>query len=446
MWKEYKATILLAIPVIIGQLSSFLMNIMDNIFVGHLGHNALSAVSFANSCFYLIAVAGFGINNAVPSLISEARGAKNDEAIRQNLRAGIESGFLTGVFIGIALYLLALAMPYMKQPPEDVLMGQPFLIIMAISAPFMVTYGSIKGFFDGMEKTEVGMLISIFGLALNAFLNYTLIFGKLGFPEMGFIGSAYATLISRIVLLLLFGIALFIHPTSKPYIKTQYIDRQYLINNLKLGIPMGLQIFFEVAAFSGAGIMIGWLGGENATIGRAAHQIALNMASATYIIMIGIGVAGSVRVGEAFGRKDYKDIRKAGNAALQIAVALILINCVILLVLREEFCKIYGISDPKVVAVTTRLIIIAAVFQIFDGIQCVSAGLLRGIQDVKIPTIITFLAYWVVWIPVAYILAFPLKLGVDGIWYGDVVALAFAAILLTWRYFKVGKGKLSSIN
>lgn len=435
MFKEYKATILLAVPVVIGQLSSFLMNIMDNIFVGHLGHNALSAVSFANSCFYLIAVAGFGINNAVPALISEARGANNQEAIRQNLRAGIESGLITGVFIGIVLYLLALAMPYMQQPAEDVRLGQPFLFVMAISAPFMVTYGSIKGFFDGMEKTEIGMIISIFGLALNAFLNYTLIFGKLGFPELGFIGSAYATLISRVVLLFLFSVALLLHPISKPYNITQNIDRQYLIKNLKLGIPMGLQIFFEVAAFSGAGIMIGWLEGENAIIGRAAHQIALNMASATYIIMIGISVAGSVRVGEAFGRKNWVDIKKAGLSALHITILLIIINCIILYVFREQFCKIYGISDAKVVAVTTRLIIIAAVFQIFDGIQCVSAGLLRGLQDVKIPTLITFLAYWVIWIPVAYCLAFILNLGVDGIWYGDVIALAFAAISLTLRYF-----------
>lgn len=443
MWKEYKATILLAIPVIIGQLSNFLMNIMDNVFVGHLGHNSLSAVSFANSCFYLIAVNGFGLNNAVASLISEARGAKDEEGIRQNLRAGIESGLIMGLIIGILLYLMALAMPYMQQPEEDVQLGQPFLIIMAISTPFMITYGSIKGFFDGLEETKVGMVISIFGLALNAFLNYTLIFGTLGFPKMGFMGSAYATLISRIVLLILFVVALYLHPIAKQFVKLERVNRQYLLKNFKLGIPMGLQIFFEVAAFSGAGIMIGWLEGENATIGRAAHQIALNMVSATYIVMIGIGVAGSVRVGEAFGRKNWIDVKKAGNSALQVALAFIVINCTLLLLFREQFCKIYGISDAKVIAVTSRLIIIAAIFQIFDGIQCVSAGILRGLQDVKIPTIITFIVYWVIWIPLAYWLGFPLKLGVDGVWYGDVIALACAAILLSWRYFSKTKKHLA---
>jgi MATE family multidrug resistance protein len=204
---------------------------------------------------------------------------------------------------------------------------------------------------------------------------------------------------------------------------------------------MGLQILFEVAAFSGAGIMIGWLEGDAAIIGRAAHQIALNMVSATFMIMLGLSVAGSVRVGEAYGREDRKGVFEAGRAAIIVGFGVIVLTSFILIVFKGYFTKIYGIEDQRVADVTIRLIIIATVFQVFDGMQCIGAGLLRGVQDVKIPTIITFIAYWVIWIPVAYWMGFVLGWGVDGIWYADVIALAFAAICLNWRFFTLIKSK-----
>ncbi len=437
--QDYKETIILAIPIVIGQLSSLLMNITDNIIVGHLGAGALSAAAFANSCFYLVAVFGFGAMNAIPSLVAEARGAENDEAIRQNLRAGLWSALLVGTAIGGLCYLLAIAMPYMGQPAEDVRMGQPFLILMAYSVPFMILFSAMKGFFDGMEKTSVGMVVSIIGLVLNVFLNVGLIFGKYGFPEMGFIGSAWATLISRVVVFVLLAIALYFHPVSKPYLSLQRFDNQYFIENIKLGFPMGLQILFEVAAFSGAGIMIGWLDGDAAIIGRSAHQIALNMVSATFMILLGLSVAGSVRVGEAFGRGDKAAIYAAGKATWVIGMAVVIFTAALLTVFRYEFAAIYGIDDPRVIEVIGRLMIIASIFQVFDGAQCIGAGLLRGVQDVKIPTFITFIAYWVIWIPVAYWMGFTLKMGVDGIWYADVIALAFAGVCLNWRFWKVVK-------
>ncbi len=437
--KEHKETIILAIPVVIGQLSSLLMNITDNIIVGHLGAGALSAASFANSCFYLVAVFGMGAMNAIPSLVAEARGAQDDMAIRQNLRAGLLNALIVGLTIGVILYGISYAMPYMGQPSEDVRLGQPFLVLMAISTPFMIIFMAGKGFFDGMEKTSVGMAISIFGLALNVFLNIGLIYGKYGLPEMGFIGSAWATLISRIVVMVLMLLAIYYHRVSKPYLTLQQFDYQYLIENVKLGFPMGLQIFFEVAAFSGAGIMIGWLEGESAIIGRAAHQIALNMVSATFMIMLGLSVAGSVRVGEAFGRGDKQGVYAAGRSAIIVGFGVIALTSFILLAFKNQFTKIYGIDDYRVMEVTTRLILIATIFQVFDGLQCIGAGLLRGVQDVKIPTIITFVAYWVIWIPVAYWMGFSLGWGVDGIWYADVIALAFAGICLNWRFFRLVK-------
>lgn len=434
---------MLAIPVIIGQLSSLLMNITDNVIVGHLGPNALSAASFANSCFYLIAVFGFGAMNAIPSLIAEARGAENEEHVRQHLWAGLSSGLINGTAIGVILFAMSYCMPYMGQPANDVELAMPFLQLMAISAPFMILFAAAKGFFDGMEKSSLGMIISTFGLALNVFLNIGLIFGKFGLPEMGFIGSAWSTLISRVVILILMMLLIFLHPIAKPYLFSRSFDKKFLIQNLQLGVPMGLQILFEVAAFSGAGIMIGWLPGDDAIIGRSAHQIALNMVSATYMVMLGLSVAGSIKVGEAFGSRNSAEIIRAGKITMNLAFAVIAITATGLFFFSNLFTKIYGIEDERVAIVTSRLIQIAAVFQIFDGIQCISAGLLRGIQDVKIPTWITFAAYWVIWIPLAYWMGFTAKMGVDGIWYADLIALALAALMLSWRFFHLGRIKVS---
>lgn len=432
---SYRETIILAFPVIIGQLSNLLLNITDNVIVGHLGAAALSAVSFANSCFYLIAVFGFGAMNAIPSLVSEARGAENEEHVRQHLWAGIGSGLIIGFLIGAVLFAMSFWMRYMGQPENDVLLGMPFLQLMAISAPFMISFASIKGFFDGLEKSSVGMLVSTCGLVLNIFLNVGLIFGKFGLPELGFIGSAISTLITRILMLLAMVFALYYHPASKPYLNSRNRETSYLKQNLKLGIPMGLQILFEVAAFSGAGIMIGWLPGDEAIIGRSAHQIALNMISATYMIMLGLSVAGSIKVGEAYGAGQAFEIKRAGTITMKLALLFVVLSASFLLIFSAYFSRIYGIDDQRVALVTAGLIKIAAVFQIFDGIQCVSAGLLRGIQDVKVPTIITFATYWVIWIPLAYWMGFTLGWGVDGIWYADLIALGIAAVSLSWRFY-----------
>ncbi len=443
-FKEHRILIEIAIPVIIGQVSSFLMSFTDNLIVGRLGTNAFSAASLANSSFWLIAVLAFGGLNAVPSVIAEARGAQDDDAIRQNLHASLKLGIWYGIIVGVLLFLFALALPYMGQPVSDVEQAKPFTIILALSIPFLCLFSSIKGFFDGMEHTAVGMKLSILGLVLNLFFNIGLVFGKFGFPELGLLGSAWATLISRILIFIAMWIFFKKSDLSKPYLNTPPIEPKYFTNLLKMSIPMAFQLFFEVAAFCGAGIMVGWFPGEQAIIGRDAHQIALNMASGTFMFFIGLSVAGSVRVGEAFGRGNQADVLKAGKATLSLGITFAVIGASLLIFFREQITALYGIHDVAVQTVTIRLVVIAAIFQLFDGTQCIGAGLLRGVQDVKVPTLITFIAYWIIWIPLAYYLGFMLNMGIDGIWYADVIALAFAAICLNWRFFRLGRQSVVS--
>ncbi len=431
---DYIETIKLAIPVVIGQLSSMLMNVTDNIMVGHINPESLSAATLATSVFILIAIIALGAMNAVPSLVSEARGAENKTELSNLLQATKWSGLLWGISSGILVYLSSYLVGYLGQPVEDVTLAIPFIRVFAYATPFMIIFLAIKGFFDGMEQTKIGMIVSIAGLVLNLFLNQILIFGCCGYAGMGFIGSAWATFTSRFLMMVAMIVILYKHEFSRLYNTAKGIWTPTLRKLLLMGFPMGLQIFFEIAAFSGAAIMIGWLEGRSAIVGRSAHQIVLNMCSITYMVALGISVAGSVRVGEAYGRKDPEGIRNAGKAALRIGIGSMGFFSLILLLTSTLFTQIYGISDPEVQSVTLRLSIIAAIFQLFDGAQCVSAGLLRGLQDVVFPTFVTFATYWVMWIPLAYYLGFKCNMGVDGIWWGDVIALAVAAVALYGRY------------
>ncbi len=431
-------TIQIAIPVVIGQLSAVFMNVTDNIMVGQLGSTYLSSASLGNSCFILVLILGFGAMNAIPSLVAEARGAEKTDHLRQLYTATLWSSTVWGLAIGLGCYLFVYILPYLGQPPREAELAATFIKWLSLSAPFQIIFLGIKGYFDGMERTSVGMKVSLFGLLMNIVLNYLFIFTLHG----GLVGSAIATTISRalMVVLLLYMVRhdsvvapLAAAAPTRP-------NRYWMTRIFRLGVPMGLQIFFEVAAFAGASIMIGWM--SEATASRSAHQIAMNLASTTFMFTLGVAVAGSVQVGEALGRKNKIDMRTAGRAALLLSTGFMLASAVVMIAFRRQFALMYGIEDQGILSLTQELIVICAVFQVFDGAQCVGAGLLRGLQDMRIPTIMTFVAYWVLWIPLAWLLGFRLDYGVKGIWYADLFALGFAAIILNARFFWLLKKKM----
>ncbi len=442
--KDFIETVIIAVPIIIGQLSSMLMNVTDNMMVGNFWADSLSAASLANSVFILIAILALGAMNVVPSLVSEARGAEDEVALKELYRATIWSGLIWGIGIGILVFASSYALPYLGQPAEDVLLATSFVQVLGLATPFMTIFLALKGFFDGMEDTKVGMVVSIVGLGINLFFNWVFIFGKLGFPALGFIGSAWATFCSRLLMMIAMIILTRVLPMTQKYRFGTGFWSPSLKKMLIMGGAMGLQIFFEIAAFSGAAIMIGWLTGREAIVGRSAHQIVINMCSVTYMVTLGVSIAGSIRVGEALGRKDPVGINDAGNAALYIGIGFMACCAVLLVTFSQYFGSLYGNYNVDVQAVIIRISVIAAVFQLFDGAQCIAAGLLRGIQDVVFPTIMTFATYWVLWIPLAYYLGFNLKMGVDGIWWADVIALAVAAIALNWRFSILKKRLLSN--
>lgn len=300
-------------------------------------------------------------------------------------------------------------------------------------------FQTFKQYAEGLSFTRTAMFITLSANLLNILLNYLLIYGKLGFPALGLNGAGWATFISRVIM----AIAIVIYVSRASWfqqgLKLKQFQKKLVVRMLKLGIPTGFQYVFEVGAFSCAAIMMGWLGAQ----ALAAHQIALNMAAVSYMMVTGIAAASTVRVGNQLGKQDIPNMRRAGFSAFLMGLMLMTASAIIFVVGKYFLPSLY-IDEPQVIELAGSLLIVAAFFQLSDGVQAVGLGTLRGMADVKIPTIITLVAYWLVGLPIAYWLAFPMELGAHGIWYGLLLSLTLAAILLFARFHYLSKKLLKS--
>lgn len=433
------ATIKLAIPVIIGQLGLIMMGVVDSLMVGELGAEYLAAASLSNHIVILIFIIGLGISMAVTPLVAISIGAeKYDDAqtlFNQSLIVNLSSGIIMMAVIMIVSELIQ----FMNQPKSVVDYSVSYTKILAASIiPWMI-YQSYKQFIEGQSITHPPMIITIAANFVNALVNWLLIFGNLGFPKLELDGAGWATFSSRVFMA--FVIVLYANHSIrfKDYnlrLEFKKIQRKFIKRILRLGLPSGFQYFFEVGAFSFAVVMVGWLGAKP----LAAHQIAINLASISFMAVTGISAAGSIRVGNAVGKADRIEIRKAGFSALMLGALIMFCSGILFVLFRNYFPTLY-ITDNEVIQTAASLLIIAALFQVSDGTQAVGIGILRGLTDVKIPTAITFIAYWLISLPIAYILGFIFELGVQGVWIGLLIGLTTSAILLTWRFNSKSKNK-----
>lgn len=432
--QEIKKTFLLALPIVIAQLGVVLMGVTDNIMVGrYIGKIGLGAAGIANSLSFLIASIGMGGLSVVAPLISKAKAEKNIPEINRLFRAGIKVALWFSLILGLVGLLCIYCFEIFQQSPEINTQAPAFMAIIVVSNAFMFVFAATKQLSDGLSRTYVAMIITLLGLLLNLIFNIILINGYWGFPKMGLIGSATSTLITRILMMLALLFYLFQTKAFKKYLHSKYKSlktNDLVVLIFKIGVPSGLQYFFEIAAFSLAVIMMGWLG-ENQL---AAHQIAINVASTTYMMASGLGIAGGIRVGEGRGLKDLSKIRLSGNVALLLVIAFMASMMLLILLFNRFFVELY-ISDNEVIAIAIDLMFVAAVFQLSDGVQVVSLGILRGISDVNIPTWITMFAYWVLSLPLGYLLAFRFNMDAIGIWIGLLAGLTASAILLTVRFY-----------
>ncbi|WP_253696847.1 MATE family efflux transporter [Bdellovibrio sp. HCB117] len=429
---ESKLLAKLSGPIVIGQVGQNLITLADTIMVGALGPLALSASAFAGSVFIVFLIFGIGMLSPITALFARMQGQENYPYGGVLLRHSVFVALGVSAFTIGLLYLLAPNLHWFGQTPDVLELGGSFFKIITWSILPSLIYQTYKQFTDGIGKTKVAMYVMMLGVVLNIAGNYVLIHGHYGFPKMGLDGAAWATLIARIVMAVIMMLYVHVHPHFKHYMQerwTHRFDHHLLKNLIRLGIPNGLTYIFEVGAFSTAAVMMGWFGAGP----LAAHQITISLASTSFLITLGIGIAASIRVGYELGRGDYSLARFAGFTAIKLGGAYMSLCALGFFFLREWFPTFY-VKDADVIAWAAQFFIVVAIFEVFDGVQAVAIGALRGMSDTQWPSIIAFFAYWVMGLPLGYLLAFHLGVGPVGIWIGLLIGLIFAAILLTWRF------------
>ncbi len=439
--KEFKYNWKLAAPVMLGMLGHTFVGFIDNVMVGQLGTAELAAVSLGNSFMYIAMSVGIGFSTAITPLIAEADAEGDFEKGKSSFKHGL---FLCTI-IGITVFLMVLAciplMHHMDQPQEVVKLAIPYLKFVAASLIPLVIFQGFKQFSDGMSMTKYPMYATLIANVMNVILNYLLIFGKLGFPQLGIVGAAYGTLISRVLMVLFLWYILKNNVKSKNYlhqIKIFVLDKLMIKKLIDLGAPSAMQMFFEVAIFTAA-IWLSGLLGKNP---QAANQIAINLASMTFMVAIGLSVASMIRVGNQKGLKNYKELRRIAFSIFLLAAIFASFFCIMFFALHDQLPKLYLdlddlsnlVDNNQVVSIASKLLILAAIFQLSDSMQVVILGALRGLQDVKIPTIITFIAYWIIGFPISYFLGKEEAYGSLGIWLGLLAGLTSAAIMLYIRF------------
>ena len=438
--KEFKYNLTLSYPVTLGLLGHTIVQFIDNVMVGKLGTSELAAVSLGNS-FILIAMSiGIGFSTAVTPLVSESIGKKNNSE-KDFLNHGFLLCLLLGLLMFISVYNLKDYLFVMGQPSSVSSLAYSYINWVSISLIPLITFQAFKQFTDGLSMTRPAMYATVFSNFINIILNYILIFGKFGFPSLGIEGAAIGTLVARFSSLIFIIFYFYFHSNLKSYLST-FTRINFNFKILKklifLGFPSALQMFFEVFFFIAAIWMSGLLGKNE----QASNQIALNLSSMTFMVAMGFSVVAMIRIGEMFGKSDIINLKKIAYSLFLIILLCDLFFCMIFLLFSEYLPWIYlsktadkSMSDVfQVIEISSKLILISGVFQIFDGLQAVVLGVLRGIQDVFIPTILIFIAYILVGLPVSYYLGLNTYLGVVGIWIGLLIGLVSSSIFLLLRF------------
>jgi multidrug resistance protein, MATE family len=430
----YKQNLRIALPIILSQVGGGLVTVVDTIMVGHLGTVELAAASFANSIFLIGFVFSIGLSMAVTPLVGKAYAEKKGKEIVELFQNSFLFIIVMALLIMLLLFSVYFFMDYMGQQTQVVELAKPYYLLLIISLfPFLL-FSVYKQFVEGLGNTAVAMYITIVANIINIVLNYALIFGKFGFPEWGIVGAGVATLVSRICMWLLFIVVVRYNITWRTYIESfswSLFSSKVVKRLSAVGFPIGGQMFLEISAFGIATIMVGWLG----DVSLAAHQIAQIMAHVSFMGILGVAAACTVRVSHEYGRKNVHDLKMSIIASRHIVLFMTFCTAILYISLRNYIPLIFT-TDAEVIRIASTLIVLVGLFQLSDGLQAVGAGVLRGLTDVKVMVRYAFIAYICINIPVAYLLAFVAGFKEQGIWMGFIFGLSCAAILFYFRYKK----------
>jgi MATE family multidrug resistance protein len=432
---ETLKTLKLAWPIILGQLSHIFLGVIDSVMVGQLGADELAAVSVSVGLFSILMVFGIGISFAISPLTAIARGAKDVMQTEKILKNGVINGLLVGIVLVLLMFFGADLLSFMQQTPRVTELSIPYLRILALSMLPIMIFQSFRQFSEGLEIMYPALILGLLMLPLNAFGNWLLISGNWGFPALGLEGAAWATTLTRLIVAIALAAYVLKNKRFAAFRQIRWrnaIDKQVQRRLLSLGIPGGAQLIFETSAFAFAAVMVGWLGSKP----LAAHQIAINLASISFMVAIGLSSAGAIRIGHAKGQQNKQLIRKIGQSTLLLAAGFMALCGLFFIIARFHLAALY-ISDQEVINQAALLLLVAAAFQIADGIQAVGVGLLRGLEDVKRPTLYVMIAYWVLALPLGGLLAFTYNMGALGLWIALALGLATSAGLLSYRFYRL---------
>jgi len=445
----YKRNLKLAFPVMLTQFGAALVGLADSIMVGHYGTTDLAAVSFSNALFFTVMVFAMGALMGITPLVGHVHGrmekllkeGTTDDEIahkHEQITSLLTNGLVfTGLMSVLSLAILAPCIGVLDlfgQEPEVTVCARPYYILIVLSIVPFLLFTFSKQFLEGLGNTTIAMLITIGCNLLNILLNWVLIFGHWGFEAMGAEGAGWATLIARCLMPVCFFIAMVSKTEWRRYIVSMrwfLITRREVENLITIGFPIGLQSFAEAFLFTASFVIIGWINKE----ALAAHHIANQMADLTFMLALGIGSATTIRVSHQLGKGDLQAVKMASHASVHLCLLMNTIGAAIMIFGRNIIPYIFT-SDPEVIPIASTLLVIAGTLQYADGLQCIGAAMLRGIQDVRVPMRIAMFAYIGVALPLGLALTFPMGLGAKGMWIAFVIALAIPAVLFHVRFHR----------
>ena len=430
---ELRSLMRLAVPVTAVQVGMMLMGVVDTIMVGRISASAIAGVALGNTYWFAVSIFGMGVLLALDPIVAQAVGASDEPAIARGLQRGLVLSVVLSVWTSMLLLLAGTVLGALRQPPDVVPLAHGYAVASILGTLPFFAFGVLRQSLQAMARMRPIVLTIVAANIANVGLNWLFVFGKLGLPAMGAIGTGWASSVSRIIMFVsLLALAWrSLHPYLAPFRRDTLAARP-LWRMIRLGAPIGAQFQLEFGAFGVVAVFMGWFG----TTQMAGHQVALNLASFTFMFPLGISAAATVLVGHAVGRGDATEARRAAITALACGIAFMAFSAVVLLSFPDELARVYT-SEPAVVAIASMLIPLAGLFQVFDGTQVVAIGILRGIGDTRAPMVTNILGFWLIGIPISLWLGFRTPLGARGLWWGLVVGLAavaaFLVIRIRWR-------------
>jgi len=439
---HFKATLSLGLPLIGSHLMQMVPGLTDTIMLGWYGVDELAASVLAHSLFFIILIVGSGFAITVMPMVASAAAIDDKTSVRRSVRMGLWISIIYSIFFIPILLFSENVFLILGQEEHLAKSAQTYLRIAGWSIVPGLLIMVLKSFFSALERPNVVLLSLIIGGLVNIVLNYTLIFGNFGMPELGLTGAAIATLVTTILsILILLYFCLFKDEYSSYLIFNNIwrIDIEAFKEVFKLGLPVGITMLAESGLFSATAVMMGWLG----TNALAAHGIAIQISGITFMIYLGLANAGTVRVGRAVGREDNSGLKLASISVIILTIGAVLIVAFTFLSVPKPLLMLFlspsHVDTPSIILIGVPLLAIAAIFQIADGLQVVVLGLLRGLKDTAIPMVITTICYWGVGIPCSYLFGFVFNWGGKGIWFGLVIGLTLASVFLSSRYINIIK-------